>query len=84
MVKRGIHPRAIRGVVLTGQPIEYDAAGIRGVDESVLFNGVSENRPLHVKVAEHVTAGGYRHFVVTVDEPDPKLWQDGFSRRRQR
>ena len=83
MVERSIHPQAVRQVVLTGQPIEHDAAGRKGVDESVLFSGVWENRPLHVKVAERVTATGYRHFVVTVYEPDPDIWQDGFSRRRQ-
>ena len=66
MVERSIHPQTIRQAVRTGQPIEHDAAGKKGVDESVLSNGVWENRPLHVKVAERVTAAGYRHFVVTV------------------
>ncbi len=84
MVERGIHPQAIRQVVITGQPIEYDAAGSRGVDESLLFNGVVGNKPLHVKVAERITPTGYRHFVVTVYEPDPEIWQNGFSQRRQR
>ena len=83
MIERGIHPQSVRRVVLEGDAIEHDPAGTKGADESLLFNGLStEFTPLHVKVAERTTRKGYRHFVVTVYEPDPKLWQDGYSRRR--
>jgi Domain of unknown function (DUF4258) len=82
MIERSIHPQNIRLVVLEGKPIEYASAGTRGVDASVLFDGkTKDNHPIHVKVAERVTIKGYRHFVVTVYEPDPKLWQNEFSKR---
>jgi Domain of unknown function (DUF4258) len=83
MIERNIHPQSIRQIVLEGDPIEYDPAGTRGKDNSVLFNGqTSDHRPLHVKVAERTTEKSYRHFVVTVYEPGAKLWQNGFSQRR--
>lgn len=84
MIERGIHPKSIQKAVLEGLAIEYDQAGIIGVDESILFNGFSTKAtPFHVKVAERTTNTGHRLFVVTVSEPDPNLWQDNYSKRRQ-
>jgi Domain of unknown function (DUF4258) len=84
MIQRDIHPTSIRNAVIEGEAIEYDKAGTKGADESVLFNGFSNQQaPIHVKVAERITSKGYTHFVVTVYEPDPFVWTDNYRKRRQ-
>jgi hypothetical protein len=83
MIERGIHPKSIRNIVLQGDAIEYDPAGVRGLDDSVLFNGQDDQQtPLHVKVAERVNTKGYRYFVVTVYKPNPQWWEDNYTKRR--
>lgn len=72
-------------MVLGGQPIEHDPPG--GVKpEGVLFNGTTTGgRPLHVKVGlQAQMVRGIRHYVVTVYEPDPTLFSNGFSTRIKR
>jgi hypothetical protein len=84
MNERNIAPLEIREVVLQGHAIEYDKSGDRGEDQGVLFfSRVSDNRPLHVKVIEVQNAkSNIWHFVVTVYEPDPQLWEADLKTRR--
>ncbi len=83
MIERGIQPQAIRQIVLEGEPIEFDPAGSRGDDDSVLFNGrTADGQPLHVKVTERKTSKGFRHFVITAYEPSLEIWHNDFSHRR--
>ena len=82
MGERSVAPSEVRHVVLTGQPIEYDSPG-SARPEGVLFNGnTTGGRALHVKVGlQAQIVRGVRHYVVTVYEPDPKLFSDNFSIR---
>ncbi len=48
---------------------------------SRLLLGWGGDKPLHVVVAYN--AQDDEHIVITVYEPDPALWEDGFKRRRQ-
>ncbi|NJK43307.1 MAG: DUF4258 domain-containing protein [Pleurocapsa sp. SU_196_0] len=84
MNQRNIAPLEIREIVLSGEAIEYDAPGERGIDASVLFSGrVSSGRPLHVKVVEAQNVRSrVRHFVVTVYEPNIRAWSEDFRFRR--
>ena len=61
-----------------GQPIEDypDATPY----PSRLMLGWCGSRPLHVVVADNPSAG--ETIIVTVYEPDPARWEDGFTRRK--
>lgn len=48
---------------------------------SRLLVGWRGNRPLHVVAA--YDAQDDEQIVITVYEPDPAIWEDGFRRRRQ-
>ncbi|AEH45816.1 hypothetical protein Thein_1962 [Thermodesulfatator indicus DSM 15286] len=47
---------------------------------SRLVLGFPEGRPLHVVLAEDPEGVKY---IITVYEPDPSLWEDGFRRRKK-
>ncbi|MBI4229890.1 MAG: hypothetical protein HY608_03555 [Planctomycetes bacterium] len=49
---------------------------------SILVLGASGKRPLHVLLG--CNADDQTGHVVTVYEPDPSLWEDGFRKRRKR
>lgn len=48
---------------------------------SSLVLGYSGDRPLHIVTAED--AKNESLIIITVYEPDPELWEDGFKRRKQ-
>jgi hypothetical protein len=48
---------------------------------SRLVLGWIEQRPIHVVVADNVSANEI--IVVTAYQPDPNLWSDSFRRRRE-
>jgi hypothetical protein len=78
MFERGIAEADVHKVLAEGEEIaEYP-------DDkpypSRLLLGWSGRRPLHVVAAYNAEED--ETIVVTVYEPDPALWEDGFRRRR--
>ena len=78
MFERRISPEDVRHVVEHGQPIEEypDATPY----PSRLILGWRGGHPLHVVAADDARAG--ETMIVTVYEPDPARWEDGFTRRK--
>ncbi len=79
MFQRKITAEKVRRIVETGEVIEdypEDAPY-----PSRLLLGWSEERPLHVVVADN--ARDDEVIVITVYEPDPTLWENTFRRRRK-
>jgi hypothetical protein len=78
MFERRISLEDVRQVVRDGRPIEDypDATPY----PSRLMLGWCGSRPLHVVVADNPSAG--EAIIVTVYEPDPARWEDGFTRRK--
>jgi len=79
MFERHIAEDDVHHVLETGETIE------RYPDDqpypSRLVLGWAGERPLHVVVADH--EGSEMLIVITVYEPDPTLWEEGFRRRKQ-
>jgi len=78
MFERAIPSSAVRGVMDSGEVIaDYP-------DDtpypSQLMLGYAEDRPLHVVYAFHEEKKTC--YIVTVYEPDPAIWEDGFRQRR--
>jgi hypothetical protein len=67
----------VRVVIEQGEAIERYPAP----DPSPLLLGFVGGRASHVVAADN--AGDDETTVVTVDEPDPALWQPGFRRTRR-
>ena len=79
MFERRIGTEDVRHVIEHGQRIEEypDATPY----PSRLVLGWSGSRPLHVVAADDASAG--ETIIVTVYEPDPARWEDGFTRRKK-
>ena len=66
-------------MIENGETVEEGAG--EGPYSGRVVLGWVEGRPVHVVVAENET--GNETIVVTVYEPDPGRWTDGFTRRRK-
>ena len=75
MLGAGLRSRDIEAALTEGVMIEEYEDGARTV---LGHTGV---RPLHLVVRDDALTG--RIFVITVYEPDPKLWDATFRTRRQ-
>ncbi|TAK46327.1 MAG: DUF4258 domain-containing protein [Betaproteobacteria bacterium] len=79
MFERGIAESDVRQTLATGVAIAEYPSDTPYPSRLVL--GWRGREPLHVVTAYN--AQDDEHIVVTVYEPDPKLWDDGFTRRRR-
>jgi Domain of unknown function (DUF4258) len=81
MDERNVSPVEVRGIILSGEPIEYDEPGSRSTDPGILFFGLTgTSRPLHVKVIER--SRRINHVIITVYEPDERYWYPDLKTRR--
>jgi len=78
MFERGITSKDVHNALETGETIESYPDDQPYPSRLVL--GWRGERPLHMVVADNVDADTL--IVVTVYEPDPALWKEGFRRRR--
>lgn len=79
MFERGVSDEDVRRVISTGE--EIAAYPDDRPYPSRLLLGWRGDRPLHVVCAYNVQDD--EQIVITVYEPEPALWADGFRRRRQ-
>ncbi len=79
MFERNITEAEVRNALLKGEEIAAYPADLPY--PSRLLLGWRGDRPLHVVVAYN--AQDDEHIVITVYEPDPAQWDDGFRRRKQ-
>ena len=79
MFERRIGVEEVRHALATGETLESYPDDLPYPSRLVL--GTSSGRPLHVVTAEN--AGADETIVITVYEPDPKLWNTDFRRRKQ-
>ena len=78
MFERGITVLNVKEVIKTGGVIENYPED--KPFQSYLLLGFFKGKPLHVVIAiENETK---KAIIITVYEPDPKLWQAGFERRK--
>ena len=78
MFERGIGDENVRKVLVEGEEIA-NYPDDKPYPSRLLLGWVGR-RPLHVVTAYN--ADDDETIVVTVYEPDPALWEDGFKRRR--
>jgi len=78
MFERGIAEAAVKRVLSEGEEIAAYPDDVPY--PSRLLLGWQGERPLHVAAAYN--AKDDEQIVITVYEPDPELWSDGFRRRR--
>lgn len=78
MVDRHISPEEVCRVLETGVDIENYPDDLPFPSRLVL--GTIGPRPLHVVAADDRQDGNT--VIITVYEPDPEKWEDGFSRRK--
>ncbi len=78
MFERQITVDDVRAVVESGQTIE-DYPDDKPYPSRLVL-GWTSARPVHVVVAHDLSEN--EDIVITVYEPDPELWEDGFRRRR--
>ncbi|MBU1957570.1 DUF4258 domain-containing protein, partial [bacterium] len=77
MFQRNITKLEIDNVITSGKVIkEYLTDSPL---PSFLLLGFNDNRPLHIVIA--FNKSDYICIIVTVYEPDPRLWKDNFTRR---
>lgn len=77
MFQRNVPRSEIDNVISEGQIIkEYPKDSPL---PSFLLLGFNNNRPLHIVIA--FNKSDFICIIVTVYEPDPKLWKDNFTRR---
>ena len=79
MFQRGFTEMDVRLILTAGETIETYPDDTPYPSRLVL--GWCRGRPLHVVVADNVAA--QETIVITVYEPDPDQWEDGFRQRRQ-
>ncbi len=79
MFQRGVTEMDVREILATGEAIETYPDDTPYPSRLVL--GWYRGRPFHVVVADNAAA--QETIVITVYEPDPDQWEDGFRRRRQ-
>ncbi len=78
MFERGIDETDVRAVLTTGEMIEDYPTDTPYPSRLLLgWRGI---RPLHVVAAYN--AADDETIVITVYEPDPNQWEDGFRRRK--
>ena len=78
MFERGITVLDVKEVIKTGKVIENYPED--KPFQSYLLLGFIKEKPLHVVAA--VDNETKKAIIITVYEPDPKLWQAGFERRK--
>jgi hypothetical protein len=76
MFERRISDKTVHAVLLSGEVIESYPNDIPYPSKLVL--GWSDNRPIHIVVAETKKTD----IIITVYEPDPKRWDHRFKLRR--
>ena len=79
MFQRGITAADIRHVIDTGEVVENRPDDLPYPSRLVL--GSVSGRPLHVVLADNAPEA--TTVVVTVYEPSPALWHQGFRKRRK-
>ena len=79
MFKRRISENEVRHVIETGKTIEEYPNDVPYPSRLVL--GKSRLRPLHAVVADN--AADQETIVVTVYEPAPDEWEQGFKKRKR-
>lgn len=79
MAERGVSELDIRQVLESGETVEDYPEDVPYPSRLVL--GWIESRPIHVVVAEN--EADEETVVVTVYEPDPDRWENGFRRRKK-
>ncbi len=77
MFQRNVTKSEIDNVISQGQIIEEYPKD--SPLPSFLLLGFNDNRPLHIVIA--FNKSDYICIIVTVYEPDPKLWKDNYTRR---
>ncbi len=77
MFERSVSVQEVRFVVETGKTIEDYPNDLPY--PSRLMIGWIDERPLHVVAA----AGEGETIVITVYQPDPRVWEDDFEKRRR-
>jgi len=78
MFERHVTEEDIRHVLETGETIEHYPDDKPYPSRLVL--GWVGGRPLHVVVADNKKERTW--IVITIYEPDPTLWEEGFRRRK--
>ena len=76
MFERRIREETVHAVLSTGEVIESYPNDVPYPSKLVL--GWSDNRPIHIVVAETDETD----IIITVYEPDPKRWDHQFRHRR--
>jgi hypothetical protein len=76
MAERGIREEEVERVISEGKEIE-GYPGDKPYPSRLLLGWIS-GRAIHVVTADT----GHEIIVITVYEPDPKLWEPGFERRK--
>ncbi len=79
MFERGITEADVRAILAAGETIEEYPDDTPYPSRLVL--GWCLGRPLHLVVADDVEA--HEIIVITVYDPDPRLWEAGLRRRRR-
>jgi hypothetical protein len=79
MFQRGIDETEVKDIVEQGETIEEYPDDSPFPSRLVL--GWSENRPLHIVVADNQKSA--ERIIVTVYEPNPDQWDNEFKRRKQ-
>ena len=79
MFQRGITEADVREILTAGETIERYSGDTPYPSRLVL--GWCRGRPLHVVVADNAEV--QETIVITVYEPDPRLWEPEFRRRRR-
>ena len=75
--ERGISPKDVKNIVKSGKIIENYPKDIPF--PSYLILGFVNEKPLHVVAAiDHINK---KAIIITVYEPNPKLWQKDFEKR---
>ena len=77
MFQRNVTKSEIDNVISKGQIIEEYPKD--SPLPSFLLLGFNDNRPLHIVIA--FNKSDYVCIIVTVYEPDSRLWKDNYSRR---
>ena len=78
MAQRGFEPEDVRYVLENGTPVEQYPDDFPY--PSYLVMSLIDGRPVHVVAALNDEAG--ETIIITVYEPDQRIWENGFTRRK--
>lgn len=78
MAQRGFEPDDVRYVIDNGTIIEQYSEDFPY--PSCLVMSLVDGRPVHVVAA--LNDDDHETIIVTVYEPDPRIWDNGFTRRK--